>query len=176
MGRVAAWEVATRVAIDRFPFGAGFYAPQLPVIFNYYLPNEGARAAHSIYFQVLGEQGFIGLALFLMILLFALRNAGVIRRQVRDNPELLWASDLANMIRVALIGFYIGGAALSMAYFDGLFLLMALLSTLRELTAPKPLSDPSPMRVGAPAAPSSFIPDPVPRAERGLFRIPGGGV
>jgi hypothetical protein len=41
------------------------------------------------------------------------------------------------MIRIALVGFYVGGAALSMAYFDGYLLLLALSSTLRELTAPK---------------------------------------
>lgn len=157
MGRVAAWEVATRVAIDRFPFGAGFYAPELPSIFNHYLPNHSALAAHSIYFQVLGEQGFTGLALFLAILLLALYNAGIVRRQARGSPELLWAYDLGNMIRVALIGFYVGGAALSMAYFDGLFLLIALLSTLREITAPKPLPDPSSsMWVGASTV-SSFV-------------------
>jgi hypothetical protein len=80
--------------------------------------------------------------------------------QARDNPELLWAFDLANMIRVALIGFYVGGAALSMAYFDGLFVLIALLSTLRELTALKSFSDPSPTRTIGPAVPAFLIPSP----------------
>jgi probable O-glycosylation ligase (exosortase A-associated) len=138
-GRMMAWQVATYVAIDRFPFGAGFYAPQLHGIFNQYFPGESTHAAHSIYFQVLGEHGFIGLALYLLILLLALRNAGIVLRQTRGKPGLLWAFDLANMTRVALIGFYVGGAALSMAYFDGFLLLIALLSTLRELTAPEPV-------------------------------------
>jgi probable O-glycosylation ligase (exosortase A-associated) len=151
MGRVNAWNVATQVAIDRFPFGAGFAAPQLPSIFNRYLPGETARAAHSIYFQVLGEHGFIGLVLYLLIIVLALRNAGIIMRQTRGRPELLWAYDLANMIRVALIGFCTGGAALSMAYFDGFLLLVALLSTLRELTAPERLPGPAAMQVGAKA-------------------------
>jgi putative inorganic carbon (HCO3(-)) transporter len=151
MGRVDAWEVAVKIAIDRFPFGAGYYAPQLPFVFNQYLPGAVARAAHSIYFQVLGEHGFIGLALYLLIIVLALRNAGVIMRQTRGRAELLWAYDLANMTRVALIGFCIGGAALSMAYFDGFLLLIALLSVLRELTAPQRLPSPVPTRVGVTA-------------------------
>jgi putative inorganic carbon (hco3(-)) transporter len=153
MASVNAWNVATQVAIDRFPFGAGFAGPEVPYIFNHYLPGEHALAAHSIYFEVLGEHGFIGLALYLLILVLALRNAGIIMRQTRGRPELLWAYDLANMIRVALIGFYTGGAALSMAYFDGFLLLIALLSVLRELTAPEPLPGPAARQVGAPALP-----------------------
>jgi probable O-glycosylation ligase (exosortase A-associated) len=169
MGRVNAWNVATQVAIDRFPFGAGFAAPQLKEIFNHYLPGEIARAAHSIYFEVLGEHGFIGLALYLLILVLALRNAGIIMRQTRARPELLWAYDLANMIRVALIAFYTGGAALSMAYFDGFLLLVALLSVLRELTAPEPLPGLAAMRVGAKAV-SGAVP-----YEPARFAIPPAG-
>jgi len=136
-GRLMAWQVAFNVAIDHFPFGAGFYAPQLSPIFNSYFPGENAHAAHSIYFQVLGEHGFIGLGIFLLILALALNNARIVMRQTRRRPELLWAYDLGAMTQVALIGFYIGGAALSVAYFDGFLLLIALMSTLRELTAPK---------------------------------------
>src|SRR6185312_4305351 len=33
-GRVMAWQVAFRYATDHFPFGAGFYGPQLAEIFN----------------------------------------------------------------------------------------------------------------------------------------------
>lgn len=143
-GRLMAWQVAINVAIDRFPFGAGFYAPQLTPIFNSYFPGETTHAAHSIYFQILGEHGFIGLALYLPILVLALNNTRIIMRQTRRKPELLWAYDLAAMTQVGLIGFYIGGAALSVAYFDGFLLLIALMSTLRELTAPQAV----PARVG----------------------------
>jgi len=169
MGRVNAWTVALEVASDRFPLGAGFAAPQLTQIFNQYLPGEIARAAHSIYFQVLGEHGFIGLALYLLILVLALRNTGVIMRQTRGRPELLWAYDLANMTRVALIGFYTGGAALSMAYFDGFLLLVALLSALRELTMPERLAGRAAMPRSAPA----FADDVSATPRQGKPAIPG---
>jgi probable O-glycosylation ligase (exosortase A-associated) len=136
-GRVNAWHVAFLYATEHFPFGAGFYAPQLNSIFNHYLPDEVPHAAHSIYFQMLGEQGFGGLAIYLAILLFALRNAGIVLRQTRDRPGLRWAYDLADMCRVALIAFYVGGAALSMAYADEYLLIIALLSLLRQLTQPQ---------------------------------------
>jgi probable O-glycosylation ligase (exosortase A-associated) len=136
-GRLAAWTVALDCARDYFPFGAGFYSPEQPVIFNRYLPGEDFHAAHSIYFQVLGEHGYIGLAIFLVILVLPLYNATLVVRRTRNNPELAWARDLADFIRIALLAFYVGGAALSVAYFDGYLVLVALTSTLRELTAPK---------------------------------------
>ncbi len=138
-GRVTAWQVAIHVAIDRFPFGAGFYAPQLRQIFNAYFPDETNHAAHSIYFQVLGEHGFVGLGLYLLLLLFGLRNTRIVMRQTRGKPELRWAYDLANMTQVGMIGYYVGGAALSMAYYDGYLIVIALMSTLRALTAPERL-------------------------------------
>ncbi len=135
-GRVTAWQVAFFYATEHFPFGAGFNGAQLPQVFNHYFPDSSVHAAHSIYFQMLGDHGYIGLALFLLILLLPLRAAGIIRKQTRGNPELLWAYDLADMMRVSLIAFYFGGAALSMAYSDVYLILIALLANLRVLTQP----------------------------------------
>lgn len=135
-GRVNAWIVAFHYANDHFPFGAGFNGATLKTTFAHYLPGVDAHAAHSIYFQILGDHGYIGLALFLVILLLGLYNAGVVIRQTRNVPELAWARDLAEMMRISLISFYVGGAALSMAYSDVYLLMFAMLSTLRQLTEP----------------------------------------
>jgi putative inorganic carbon (HCO3(-)) transporter len=140
-GRVVAWQVAFMYATEHFPFGAGFNAAQTPLVFNHYFPGASIHAAHSIYFQMLGDHGYIGLAIFIAILLLALRSAGVIRRQTRGNPELLWAYDLADMMRVSLISFYFGGAALSMAYSDVYLVLIALLVNLRVLTQPATIAE-----------------------------------
>ncbi len=150
-GRVMAWHVATLVAIDQFPFGAGFYAPQLPQVFNFYFPGEILHAAHSIYFQILGEHGFIGLGIYLLLLLFGLRNTRIVMRQTRGKPELRWAYDLANMSQVGMIGYYVGGAALSMAYYDGYLIVIALMSTLRALTAPMRVTQRAQVPSAAPA-------------------------
>jgi len=137
MGRVYAWHVAINIAEDAFPFGAGFYGGQRPEMFRRYDQEHTPLAAHSIYFQVLGDQGFVGLGIYLLILVLALRNCGVTIRQTRGSPDLLWAYDLTKMLRIGIIGYCVGGAALSMAYYDGFMLLIALPSVLREMTAPK---------------------------------------
>jgi probable O-glycosylation ligase (exosortase A-associated) len=140
-GRVTAWQVAFLYATEHFPFGAGFNAAQTPMVFNHYFPGASIHAAHSIYFQMLGDHGFVGLTLYIAVLLLALRTAAVIRRQTRGNPELLWAYDLADMMRVSLIAFYFGGAALSMAYSDVYLIMIALLVNLRVLTQPATIAE-----------------------------------
>jgi probable O-glycosylation ligase (exosortase A-associated) len=132
-GRVVAWKVAASYADDHFPFGAGFYGPQLPGIFHAYFPNEEPHAAHSIYFQVLGEHGYVGLAIYLIMLGGAFWTAGRILRATRGVEELTWARNLALMMQTSLLVFCVGGAALSMAYYDVLILCVALLVPMSKL-------------------------------------------
>lgn len=117
MARINAWETAFNVAKDR-PFGGGFEMGS-PSVFARYAPDPSVPcAAHSIYFQVLGEHGFPGLGLFLLLWLLVWRDTSWIIRQSRNQKELGWASDLARMIQVSLVGYFVGGAFLSLAYYD----------------------------------------------------------
>jgi putative inorganic carbon (HCO3(-)) transporter len=132
-GRLVAWQVAYKYANDHFPFGAGFYGPQLPGIFNSYFPEEEPHAAHSIYFQVLGEHGYIGLIIYIMIIVGAFWSSAQVMRAARGREEYAWAGTLALMIQMSLVAFCVGGAALSMAYYDMFVLGVALLVPLRDL-------------------------------------------
>ncbi len=117
MGRIRTWITAYNVANDRF-FGAGF-AMYNAEIFARYAPNPTEiRAAHSIYFQVLGEHGWVGLLIFVMIFTFVWLTAGKLRKLGRQRPETKWVSDLGAMCQVSLVGYAVGGTFLSLAYFD----------------------------------------------------------
>lgn len=124
MGRIHAWQTAVNVANDRIT-GAGFGMYNSSV-FAIYSPTNSesrfdasiARAAHSIYFQVLGEHGYIGLALFLLIWLSAWRIGTRLRKGARGNPETEWLFHFGSMAQVSLVGYAVGGAFLSLAYFD----------------------------------------------------------
>jgi probable O-glycosylation ligase (exosortase A-associated) len=139
-GRVTAWKVAYYYARDHFPLGAGFSGAEQGFIFNSYFPGQDTHAAHSIYFQVLGDHGFIGLAIFLVILFLAFLNCQRIRKAARKRPDLAWAGDLATMIQLSLLVYCIGGAALSLAYYDVpiiWYLLLPALYNLVRQTKPK---------------------------------------
>lgn len=129
-GRVMAWKVAFMYATDHFPFGAGFYGPQLSGIFNAYFPGAMTHAAHSIYFQVLGENGFIGLAIYLCAVFFSFAIcAKISKRRGLDT----WDQKLARMIQISLVAFFVGGAALSMAYYDLFIVLICVLPQLQRM-------------------------------------------
>lgn len=134
-GRVVAWQVAYDYARDHFPYGAGFYGPQLKGIFNYYFPSENFHAAHSIYFQVLGEHGFVGLFLYLVVISGGFWTCWRVIRRTRSMPEFKWAEDLARMLMLSLFLYCLGGAALSVAYYDLFLIILTLIVVLNEMTA-----------------------------------------
>ena len=117
MGRINAWWLAFNIANRRIT-GAGFEA-YTPETFAAFAPNPAdIHVAHSIYFSVLGEHGYIGLILFLLVWVHTLRVAGKIRTKTRNRKDLEWLFHLAGMSQVALVGYAVGGAFLSLAYFD----------------------------------------------------------
>lgn len=132
MGRINAWWNAFNVA-KAMPFGGGFdlYNPE---VFSRYAPDPAKiHAAHSIYFQVLGEHGFIGLFLFMAIGASTWLVCGQVIRLSRNDPELKWASQLGAMLQVSIVGIAVAGAFLSLAYFDMLYYEMAMAVIARSI-------------------------------------------
>jgi len=126
LGRINAWHTAFNVAKEHVT-GGGFEM-WIPSVFRQYAPDPyNVRDVHSVYFEVMGEQGFIGFGLFMLLGLLAWLRARQIIKRCKKDPENKWASDLASMIQVSLIGYATGGAFLGMAYFDLPYHLMVIL-------------------------------------------------
>src|SRR5260370_851170 len=80
---------------------------------------------HSIYFQMLGEQGFVGLGLFLLLLgscWFSLRK---IQRRAHEQPSQVGLENYSKMLQTSLLAYMVSGAFLALAYFDLLYQLVA---------------------------------------------------
>jgi probable O-glycosylation ligase (exosortase A-associated) len=125
-GRINAWHTAFNLAQDRVT-GGGFEM-WIPPVFRQYAPDPyNVRDVHSIYFEVMGEHGFIGFGLFMLLGVFAWIRARQIIKRCKKDPDKKWASDMASMIQVSLVGYAAGGAFLGMAYFDLPYHLMIIL-------------------------------------------------
>jgi probable O-glycosylation ligase (exosortase A-associated) len=133
MGRINAWWMSWNLAVDRFPIGGGFAITEPDVFLRYAPDPTNVLVAHSIYFQILGQHGFIGLALFLLVFGFTWLNGSWIMRTVKGRPELAWAGDLAAMCQVSLVGYAVGGAFLNLTYFDLPYYIVVILIVLRGL-------------------------------------------
>jgi probable O-glycosylation ligase (exosortase A-associated) len=126
MGRINAWHTAFNVAKDRIT-GGGFETFRGQT-FQLYAPDpENVHDVHSIYFEVMGEHGFIGFGLFVLIGLMAWRTGSKVIRECRKDPDRKWATDLAAMTQVSMIGYATGGAFLGLAYFDYYYHLVIIL-------------------------------------------------
>lgn len=126
--RIWTWQTNWAIAMDRPLVGVGFGAAS-PAVFARYAPPmiegydmSGGRyffVAHSIYFQTLGEHGFVGCALFLLLGVVTWRTAGKVAKRARNDAELgSWMPLLMHMTQVSLVGYAVGGAFLSLAYLD----------------------------------------------------------
>ncbi len=131
-GRIQAWTFALNLAVERPLVGGGFeaFTAENYERFSPGLVDQGTgryHDVHSIYFEVLGEHGFVGLAIFLILGFSAWRIANKIIKLSKSSDQNKWASDLASMIQVSFIGYAVGGAFLGLAYVDLVYHLLAIL-------------------------------------------------
>lgn len=143
MGRINTWWMAFNVANDRPIVGGGFnmYTPET---FSRYAPNpEDVHSAHSVYFQMLGEHGYVGLLIFLSIGISAWIAARRTIALSRDRADLTWAAHLAQAVQVSLVGYAVGGAFINIAYWDLIYYEIVLVTI-----AYKMVSAPSVARIG----------------------------
>jgi putative inorganic carbon (hco3(-)) transporter len=118
MGRINAWNAAFHLANDRPLVGGGFewYSA---ATFAKYAPNpDDVHAAHSIYFQMLGEHGYVGLLLFLSIGITAWLSARRLIAMCRNRKDMEWGENLGRTIQVSLMGYAVGGAFVNIGYWD----------------------------------------------------------
>jgi len=132
--RIKAWRKGIQIANAKIT-GGGFE----------YLTYSNGTDAHSIYFEILSEHGYPGLALFLTLGAMTWFKAGRVRRMASRQPGFEWARDLGAMMQVSLAGYASSGAFLGLAYFDLFYVLIVVVvvleSTVRQaLSAPTALS------------------------------------
>lgn len=89
---------------------------------------EEGRAFHSSYFEMLGEQGFPGLALWLMLHGLGVWQMELLRRRYRsrEEPELKWIAPLANALQQAQIVYLVGSLFVGIAFQPFCYMLVGL--------------------------------------------------
>jgi probable O-glycosylation ligase (exosortase A-associated) len=134
-GRLAAWQISSAIALDHPLVGGGFHAVESGSVWTKYQnqpgllgfldfpmldgARDGGKAAHSIYFEVLGDQGFVGIAIFLSVFAAGFYYALRLRRiGSMGGDSTRWATGLGTAIAGSLLVYMAGGAGVSMAYFE----------------------------------------------------------
>ena len=130
--RLAVWQWTIGYAKEH-PFGGGFEAYRgnhirydtVAVVshgdqttVDKTLQVDKARAYHSAYFEMLGEQGYPGLALWLAINLIGLVRMEALRRRYRRSagPDEAWVAPLAGALQTAHLVYLLGAAFIGIAF------------------------------------------------------------
>ena len=118
MGRIEMWLFSINLANDRPIRGGGFGVYTDGRLYDKYNPGVTVRNVHSIYFEMLGTQGYVGFILFMMLGIAGLTTGGWIKRRTRNVPELQREYRLANALQIGLIGYASAGAFLNLSTLD----------------------------------------------------------
>ncbi len=127
ISRLNTWDFAWRLARAYPITGGGFacFTPELIARFKPEFHEATTHGPHSIYFQILAEHGFVGLAFFLSLLGSCWYMLRRLRKRSRGQPGLEWVSNYSHIIEVGFVGYLVGGAFLGRAYFDLFYELIA---------------------------------------------------
>jgi len=153
-GRVAVWLWTIDFA-SRNPLGGGFDSYVVNGLAGFKNLRDGApvvtdglaggKAYHSIYFELLGEQGYVGLALYLLVHGLIVTKLLRLFWSTRGVPGMEWMHDLAYAIFVSMLVYHVGGAFVGIAYQAWTYLLISLVLGLdhiaRQQTSGRRLSD-----------------------------------
>jgi O-antigen ligase len=140
--RIEVWKWTLDYVQDH-PFGGGFNAflgndlkvpttkttgtgNNVTVETEYHI--EKGRAYHSAYFEMLGEQGYLGFALWLWIQLLGPWQMERLRRQWKNRtaPETAWIAPLANALQISHLIYFLGALFIGIAFQPVMFMLIGL--------------------------------------------------
>jgi probable O-glycosylation ligase (exosortase A-associated) len=124
MSRIETWKWGWQLALRHPLTGGGFYA---------YQANPLGFDAHSVYFGMLGEQGFVSLLLFAALILCSWNSMSRVRRLAAEDADFVWYGRLAGMVQVSLVGYLVNGLTLNKQYFDLFYVLVAIVIIVKEL-------------------------------------------
>ncbi|BBN81665.1 membrane protein [Pseudoalteromonas sp. A25] len=136
MGRIYAWQAAINMALGNPLTGVGvnnFFAN-----YYFYSPHWDGKnhAVHSTWFQVLGETGFVGLLIFIMLIMGVFRSLARIERlNALNQDKQLITNSLA--LKAGMIGFMVSGTFLTQAFTWPLYIILSLTIALEKLSSDK---------------------------------------
>lgn len=136
LGRILVWEW-TLGYVSTHPFGGGFNVYLIDRIELPASPTSPAgvvngKAFHSIYFEVLGEQGWVGLGLFGALIATSLLQLRTVARRTKGVEQMAWARDLAVSLQVSLVTILACGSFVGIAFQPMIYYLFTISACLRQ--------------------------------------------
>lgn len=143
IGRLVVWRWTIDYVKDKPLFGGGFYAynANAGVLDRYQkgqekaITQQGAKAFHNIFFEVLGETGYGGLLIFIAIILHGLN---LLRKRKLRHIPIFYEGKKA--IQTSFLIYIAGGMFIGVAFYPWLYYIYAISVVTTQLEAEEQLS------------------------------------
>jgi putative inorganic carbon (HCO3(-)) transporter len=128
--RILYWEKGIEMIKENPVFGVGYF--NFPHYFERYYPQDlfvgRTQLPHNIFIQVGTDVGIIGLSIFILLIINALRIAqNFSGKGCEDNQKMI-----GNCANISLIGFIIAGQFVTVTYYPFLWIHFALLVSMKN--------------------------------------------
>ncbi len=145
-GRLRAWGIATRMALDHPWLGVGFGKFQQHYLEYAVDPTEAELAgenivAHSSYLQIWAEGGSAALCGYFALIAGSFWTCWKVRRMAEERYESSWIRNYAVMFEASLATFVVGSSFLNRAHFDLFYHWVALILVFGVLARREMLQD-----------------------------------
>jgi len=134
--RLWLWEGGVRMALKSPVWGQGFGNFPLKIA-DYSDMPVGHKTAHSIWFLVIGELGFLGITTFCGFIIFSMLKAMQLLRLSLVMPERSAFRGILKTLNASLVGFLVCGSFLSQSYEWFLYILSAIVVAAFENLTPE---------------------------------------
>jgi len=124
--RLVSWGTSWRFSHDYPITGGSFDVLPNVDVFQRYEPRPLplgflSSGPHSIYFQLLADQGYVGLGIFLSLIGSCFWTLWRVKRGARLIPSAAYLASYADMIQISILGFMVSGAFLGFVYLDVIY-------------------------------------------------------
>ena len=176
LSRFHFWKVAVQMANDHPFTGVGHNAYMMA--YDLYDSSHGkygfGRAVHSSWFGVIGELGYPGITLYLLIFALALLSCRTARRVATELPEATPLREYAIALETSLIVIMVGGSFVTFQYSEMLWHIVGLSIALRRIAIEA--QERAVVKTAEPAAWSPFMPlpsgAPAPASGTAFYTLP----
>lgn len=136
--RLSLWTAGVHMFFTNPAIGVGVNNFSNTFLAKYATPEQAAGSAtapHNIFIQCMAELGLPGIiSLLTIIYLMFMRNRQM-RAMLRENQcRNNWITSFAYGLDLALVGYIVSGSFLSVLYYPYLFILLALVASLHNIT------------------------------------------
>jgi probable O-glycosylation ligase (exosortase A-associated) len=136
LGRIVVWRWTLDYAKEHPLMGGGFeaYLANAGQLAGYSRPGEvvinpsTGKAFHNIFIQVLGEHGYVGLALYVAMIIHLLRTSRRLAKRATES----WRRSLGMCVFISTTVYCVGGMFIGVAFYPWLFYMYGFTIALRQ--------------------------------------------